>query len=126
MLRAAAGPCRTACWAVPPAVPRSGSGTAAQSPTAQTRSVPSTRRYSSTGTLPRSSSGTESVRRLGCGATPAVQTTVRVGLHRVGGEVLQLGQRLQPGVAPADEHVGEQPLAAGRVLAVVGRLQCLD
>ena len=59
--------------------PPRGSGAAAQSPIAQTESMPWTRRCSSTGTRPRSSSGTSSSRRLGCGATPAVQTTVRVG-----------------------------------------------
>ena len=79
MLRAATGPWRTACWAVGGQVPPRGSGAAAQSPIAQTESMPSTRRWSSTGTRPRSSSGTLSSLRIGCGATPAVQTTVRVG-----------------------------------------------
>ena len=79
MLRAATGPCRTACWAVGGQVPPRGSGAAAQSPRAQTESIPFTRRYSSTGTRPRSSSGTLSWRKLGWAVTPAVQTTVRVG-----------------------------------------------
>ena len=146
----------------------------------------------STGTRPRSSSGRFSSLRIGCGATPAVQTTVRVGstsplerralsavdllqrrlhadvdaaaaqlpqrvfaelavdlrqhpvgrldqdpahpvqagarvaVHRVGGEVLQLGQRLEAGVAAADEDVGEQFFAPRRVLGRVGFLQRLD
>ena len=55
-----------------------------------------------------------------------MQAGARVALHRVGGEVLQLGQRLEAGVAAADEDVGEQLVAAGRVLGRVGRLQRLD
>ena len=176
MLRATTGPWRTACWAVGGQVPPRGSGAAAQSPIAQTESGPRPAGGSSTGTRPRSSSGTLSCLRLGCGATPAVQTTVGsasispvesvtesapdlfssspagcrcrgraararrsrrapgrspagrgprldqhpahpvqagagVAVHRVGGEVLELGQRLEPGVAAADEDVGEQLLA---------------
>jgi hypothetical protein len=41
-----------------------------------------------------------------------VQAGAGVALHRVGGEVLQLGQRLQTGVAATDEDVGEQLVAA--------------
>ena len=55
-----------------------------------------------------------------------MQAGARVALHRVGGEVLQLGQRLEAGVAAADEDVGEQLVAAGRVLGRVRRLQRLD
>ena len=55
-----------------------------------------------------------------------VQAGPRVALDRVGGEVLQLGQRLEAGVAAADEDVGEQLVAAGRVLGRVGRLERLD
>ena len=42
-----------------------------------------------------------------------MQAGARVALHRVGGEVLQLGQRLEAGVAAADEDVGEQLFAPG-------------
>ena len=55
-----------------------------------------------------------------------VQAGARVALHRVGGEVLELGQRLEAGVAAADEDVGEQLVAAGRVLGRVGVLERLD
>ena len=55
-----------------------------------------------------------------------VQAGARVALHRVGGEVLQLGERLEAGVAAADEDVGEQLVAARRILARVGGLQRLD
>ncbi len=55
-----------------------------------------------------------------------VQAGARVALDRVGGEVLQLGERLQAGVAAPDEDVGEQLVAARRVLGRVGRLQRLD
>ena len=41
-----------------------------------------------------------------------VQARARVALDRVGGEVLELGQRLEAGVAAADEDVGEQLVAA--------------
>ena len=55
-----------------------------------------------------------------------MQPRPRVALDRVGGEVLQLGKRLEAGVAAADEDVGEQLLAPGGVLGRVGRLQRLD
>src|SRR4051812_50195071 len=75
MLRAATGPWRTACCAVGGQVPPWGSGAAAQSPIAQTESSPCTRRYESTGTRPRSSSGRFSSPRIGWALTPAVPTT---------------------------------------------------
>ena len=37
-----------------------------------------------------------------------MQARPRVALDRVGGEVLELGQRLEAGVAAADEDVGEE------------------
>jgi hypothetical protein len=55
-----------------------------------------------------------------------VQAGARVTVHRVGGEVLELGQRLEAGVAAADEDVGEQLFAPARVLGRVGFLQRLD
>ena len=51
-------------------------GTAAQSPSAQTSSWPSTRSVSSTTTRPRSSSGRSELGRSGFARTPAVQTSV--------------------------------------------------
>ena len=48
-----------------------------------------------------------------------MQPGARIAVHRVGGEVLELGQRLEAGVAAADEDVGEQLLAPGRVLGRV-------
>ena len=171
---------------------RAGPGAAAQSPIAQTESIPCTRRWSSTGTRPRSSSGSESSRRLGmrgdsggpddgpgrqrlAGREPGrvgadllerraeadvdaaaaqlaqrvvgelgvdlrqdpvggldqdpahpVQARPRVALDRVGGEVLELGQGLEAGVAAADEDVGEQLVAAGGIVGRVGRLERLD
>ena len=156
-----------------------GSGTAAQSPIAQTPSMPSTRMYRSTRTRPCSSSGTLSSREAGVrrharrpddrpGGDPlaggerhgvgldrleagaeadvdpataelprrvlgepqidlrqhpvgrldqdpahSLQPRPRVGVHRVDGEVLELGERLEAGVAAADEDVGEE-LLGGR------------
>ena len=55
-----------------------------------------------------------------------MQPGTRIALHRVGGEVLELGERLEAGVTAADEDVGEQLVAAGRILARVGRLERLD
>ena len=172
--------------------PPRGSGAAAQSPIAQTESIPCTRRWSSTGTRPRSSSGTLRSRRLGlrgdaggpdhgpgrqrlAGREPGrvgadllerraeadvdaaaaqlaqrvlgelgvdlrqdpvggldqdpahpVQAGPRVALDRVGGEVLELGERLEAGVAAADEDVGEQLVAAGGVVGRVRGLERLD
>src|SRR5204862_3103330 len=45
----------------------------------------------------------------------AVQTRTGIALHRVGGEVLELGKRLQPAISTADEDVGEQLVAARRI-----------
>jgi hypothetical protein len=56
----------------------------------------------------------------------AVQARAGVAVHRVGGEVLQLGKGLQPRVATADEDVGQQPLAMRGILGGVGQLQSLD
>jgi hypothetical protein len=55
-----------------------------------------------------------------------VQARPRVAVHRVGGEVLQLGQRLQARVATADEDVGEEFFALVRILGRVRFLQGLD
>jgi hypothetical protein len=55
-----------------------------------------------------------------------VQAGPRVALDRVGGEVLQLGERLEAGVAATDEDVGEQLFAAAHVVGGVGRLEGLD
>ena len=66
------------------------------------------------------------VRRLDQHPAHPVQARPRVAVHRVGGEVLQLGQRLEAGVAAADEDVGEQLVAAAGVLGRVGLLQRLD
>ena len=59
-------------------------------------------------------------------AAHPVQPGPRVGCDRVGGEVLELGEGLEAGVAAADEDVGEQLLAPGRVLGRVRRLERLD
>ena len=50
----------------------------------------------------------------------------RVALDRVGGEVLQLGERLEARVAAADEDVGQKLLAPRRVLGGVRALERLD
>ena len=55
------------------------------------------------------------VPRLDEDEAQAVQPRARVALDDVGGEVLQLGEALEPGVAGAHEHVREQR-AAGRVV----------
>ena len=70
--------------------------------------------------------GQHPVGRLDQDPAHPVQAGARVALHRVGGEVLQLGERLEAGVAAADEDVGEQLVAPRRVLGRVGRLQRLD
>ena len=66
------------------------------------------------------------VHRLDQDPAHAVQAGPRVAVHRVGGEVLKLGERLEARVAAADEDVGEQLLAARRVLGGVRRLERLD
>ena len=40
-----------------------------------------------------------------------VEASARVGVHGVGGKVLKLGERLEPGVAAADEDVRQQLVA---------------
>ena len=40
-----------------------------------------------------------------------MEAGARIAVHRVGGEVLELGERLEAGVAAADEDVGQQLLA---------------
>jgi hypothetical protein len=55
-----------------------------------------------------------------------VQARPRIEVHRVRGEVLQLGERLEAGVAAADEDVGEHLLAPGRVLRRVRGLERRD
>ena len=55
-----------------------------------------------------------------------MQAGARIAVDRVGGEVLQLGERLEPRVAAADEDVGQQLLAARRVLGRVRLLERLD
>ena len=55
-----------------------------------------------------------------------MQPRARVAVHRVGGEVLELGERLEARVAAADEDVGEQLLAPRRVLGRVRLLERLD
>ena len=70
--------------------------------------------------------GQDAVGRLDQDPAHPVQAGARVALDRVGGEVLQLGERLEAGVAAADEDVGEQLVAAGRVVGRVGRLERLD
>ena len=50
----------------------------------------------------------------------------RIALDRVDGEVLELGERLEAGVAAAHEHVGELLAAALGILARVRRLERLD
>src|SRR5438876_4585035 len=78
MLRARTRPCRNACCAVGGyGLPVLGSGTEAQSPTAQTPGQPGTSIYSLVAMRPRSFvHGT--VFTIGCGAVPAVQTRVLV------------------------------------------------
>ena len=66
------------------------------------------------------------VRRLDQDPAHPVQAGARVAVHRVGGEVLQLGQRLEAGVAAADEDEGEQFFAPRRVFGRVGFLERLD
>ena len=97
-------------------MPPSGSGTAAQSPTAQTRSRPSDSQVArrrgrgrARRAAPRACGGS------GCGATPAVQTTVRVGsvspVERralVGCHLLQRGA--EPDVDPAAAQLAQRVL----------------
>ena len=75
---------------------------------------------------PASISGRTRCGRLDEDPAHPVQTGPRVALDRVGGEVLKLGERLEPGVAAADEDVGEQRLASRRVLGRVRLLERLD
>ena len=74
---------RTACWALGAvSVPGSAavtSGTAAASPAAHACVVPSTVSWAVHFRRPRSFSGRSVAARIGCGFTPAVHTTVRVG-----------------------------------------------
>ena len=70
--------------------------------------------------------GEHPVRGLDQDPAHAVQAGARVTLDRIGGEVLKLGERLQPRVAAAHEDVGEERLAAGRVLGGVRPLERLD
>src|ERR1700730_1547759 len=76
MFFAAAAPCRKPCCAVGgQSLPVVTSGTAAQSPAAQSPLTPGTARYSLTRTRPRSfSQGNEAITALGL--TPAVQMRV--------------------------------------------------
>src|SRR6266446_1376366 len=78
MLRATTLPSRDACCAVGGQyLPVAGSGTSAQSPSAQRPSTPSTFKFELTLTRPRSfSHGTRS--RIGFGEMPAVQTSVEL------------------------------------------------
>src|SRR6266568_7041404 len=78
ILRATTLPSRDACCAVGGQyLPVAGSGTSAQSPSAQRPSTPSTFKFELTLTRPRSfSHGTRS--RIGFGDMPAVQTSVEL------------------------------------------------
>ena len=58
--------------------------------------------------------GQHAVGRLGEHPAHPVQARARIELHRLGGEVLELGERLEAGVAAADEQEGEQLLAQAR------------
>ena len=55
-----------------------------------------------------------------------MQPGARIAADRVGGEVLELGERLEPRVSAADEDVGQELLAPCGVLARVRHLQRLD
>ena len=56
--------------------------------------------------------GKHSIHRLDQDPAHPVQPRARITLHRVGGEVLQLGERLEARIAAADEDVGQKLLAA--------------
>ena len=58
-----------------------------------------------------SSSGSASDARLGCGLTPAVQTSVRVGISLAGGEQRRVGGRLLEPRAEADVDAAAAQLA---------------
>src|SRR6266704_3297192 len=81
MFSAAVLPCRSACCAVGGQAlpPRSGSGTRAQSPSAQTLPAPRTCRLPSTSTAPVVPRSNGSLASSGAGRLPAAQTSVRVG-----------------------------------------------
>ena len=66
------------------------------------------------------------LRRLDQDPAHALQAGARVAVHRVDGEVLKLGQRLEARVAASDEDVGEELLAAHRVVGRVCLLERLD
>jgi hypothetical protein len=70
--------------------------------------------------------GQHAVGRLDQHPAHPMEPRPRVPLHRLGGKVLKLGQRLEPCVAATDEDIGEQLVAASGVLGVVGPLQRLD
>jgi hypothetical protein len=55
-----------------------------------------------------------------------VKARPRIAFHRVGGEVLKLGERLQPRIAATDEDVREELLPPRRILAGVRGLEGLD
>ena len=55
-----------------------------------------------------------------------MQARARVEVERVGGEVLQLRERLEAGVAAPDEHEREQGVEVGGVVRRVGELERLD
>ena len=56
----------------------------------------------------------------------ALDARARIEVDDVGGEVLQLGQALEPGVAGADEHVGQQRASRRLVLDRLGALERLQ
>ena len=70
--------------------------------------------------------GQHPVHRLDQDPAHPVEARTRIAVHRVGREVLELGERLEARVAAADEDVGEELLAPGGILAGVGHLEGLD
>ena len=68
----------------------------------------------------------DAVQRLDQDPAHAVEPRARIAVDRVGGEVLELGERLQPRVAAADEHVGQELVAPAGVLGLVRPLERLD
>ena len=70
--------------------------------------------------------GQHPVHRLCEHPAHAVEAGPRVELHRLGCEVLQLGERLETGVAASDEEESEQLLAQAGVVGRIGELEALD
>ena len=71
-------------------------------------------------------SGSTRSSRLGEHPAHPVKTGARIELHRLGREVLKLGERFEAGVAAADEKESEQLVAHPRIVCRVGELEALN